>query len=69
MKIEGVTQFTYFDKYGPVGDFEAFTTEELANKIHEYGFKSCNKEDLKYTILSKKHENGMSRDKEEEIEL
>lgn len=37
----GSYQCTYFDKYGPVGDFQAETFEELAAKIEDYGFTSC----------------------------
>lgn len=45
-------QFTYFDEYGAVGDFEATSHEDLAKKIEDYGFQSCSKEDFKYTMLA-----------------
>jgi len=39
-------QFSYFDYYGAIGDFQAVTLEGMAKKINEYGFQLCNKEDL-----------------------
>lgn len=51
-KKVNVFQFTYFDKHGAVGDFEASSIEQLAEKIHEYGFESCEKKDFRHSILA-----------------
>ncbi len=32
-------QFTYFDEFGAVGDFQRNTLNEMAVSIHEYGFR------------------------------
>ena len=39
-------QFSYFDRFGAVGDFQAQMLEEMAKKIVEYGFWLCSKNDL-----------------------
>lgn len=58
-KRKDVWQFTYFDKCGPVGDFEGSSYEVLATKIDEYGFQPCPESELKHTILAKnKHKNN-----------
>lgn len=41
-------QFTYFDGYGPVGDFQRNSIEEMAKSIAEYGFEPCSKYDLRF---------------------
>lgn len=52
-KENAMLQFSYFDAYGAVGDFEAGTTNEMAIKILDYGFVPCLKEEFKYTLLAK----------------
>lgn len=39
-------QFSYFDGHGAVGDFRRSTYEEIAEKIWDYGFVACNKDEL-----------------------
>lgn len=68
-KAEGVIQFTYFDEFGPVGDFEVETLEQMVWKIHEYGFIPCEEKDLKYSILSEKKEKKVHKDGKNEFEL
>lgn len=68
-KAEGVIQFTYFDEFGPVGDFEADTVEELAWKIYQYGFVPCEEKDIKYSILAEKKEKKVFKNRENELEL
>lgn len=40
-------QFSYFDQYGPVGDIQKNSLEEMAESIYRYGFTPCRKEYLK----------------------
>lgn len=39
-------QFSYFDQYGAIGDIQENTLEDMAKKIHEYGFRLCHKEEI-----------------------
>jgi len=39
-------QFSYFDKYGAIGDIETTTLEEMAGKIYDYGFKPCHESQI-----------------------
>lgn len=53
-KKEGVYQFTFFDGFGPVGDFEAESIEKLATTINEYGFAPCKESDFSSSSLAEK---------------
>ncbi|MGJ9459929.1 hypothetical protein [Oceanobacillus sp. CF4.6] len=51
-KQEAVIQFTYFDKYGAVGDLESESGKEMTDKIFNLGFSFCEVEDFQYTLLA-----------------
>lgn len=59
-KNNRIMQFSYFDKEGAVGDFEASSINEMAEKILQYGFTPCSAQDFNYSLLAyenKKDEN------------
>ncbi|WCK57271.1 hypothetical protein PP175_29205 (plasmid) [Aneurinibacillus sp. Ricciae_BoGa-3] len=47
-KGETPFQFSYFDQYGAVGDFQRDTLEEVAKEIVAYGFVPANEKELRY---------------------
>ena len=40
-------QFSYFDQFGPIGDIQKNTLQEMAKSIIEYEFIPCEREELK----------------------
>lgn len=51
-KKDGALQFTYFDKYGAIGDLEAKNVKEMTDKLFDLGFSLCEEEDFQYTLLA-----------------
>lgn len=43
-------QFTYFDEWGPIGDFCRNTLEEIAKGIVEYGFQPLETEERRLLL-------------------
>lgn len=70
-KKEGVLQFTYFDKYGAVGDLEAEGEKQMTDKIFDLGFSLCEEEDFQYTLLADdKNKKSINKSKQSiEIEI
>ncbi len=41
-------QFTFFDQFGPVGDFRRNTLVEIAKSIREYQFQPCSVDEFQF---------------------